>query len=159
MPPPVVQTSTGAGHGGRQRQDAMKSPALEGRLECKTHDAAGGERVRTPSDLSFDTSKRARWTLTAWLQARRFVAVPLTPTKTPSRCSSHGRLAAHWACHRIWRMAHASAVVAIEARTVMGMLNNPIYRIKIHRERGMLWFEHPTQGSMPGGWMTEDAGT
>ncbi|CAJ1357502.1 unnamed protein product [Effrenium voratum] len=42
--------------------------------------------------------------------------------------------------------------------TVMGMLNNPIYRIKIHRERGMLWFEHPTQGSMPGGWMTEDAG-
>ncbi|CAJ1396652.1 unnamed protein product [Effrenium voratum] len=42
--------------------------------------------------------------------------------------------------------------------SVMGMLNNPIYRIKIHRERGMLWFEHPTQGSMPGGWMTEDAG-
>eukprot|EP00438_Fugacium_kawagutii_P012430 Skav201772 [mRNA] locus=scaffold2375:29483:33783:- [translate_table: standard] len=42
--------------------------------------------------------------------------------------------------------------------TVMGMLNNPIYRIKIHRENGMLWFEHPTQGSMPGGWMTDQAG-
>ena len=47
--------------------------------------------------------------------------------------------------------------------TVMGMLNNPIYRIKIHREadaegRDMLWFEHPTQGSMPGGWMTDAAG-
>ena len=42
--------------------------------------------------------------------------------------------------------------------TVMGMLNNPIYRIKIHRENGMMWFEHPTQGSMPGGWMTDTAG-
>ena len=42
--------------------------------------------------------------------------------------------------------------------TVMGMLNNPIYRIKIHREKGMMWFEHPTQGSMPGGWMTATAG-
>ena len=47
--------------------------------------------------------------------------------------------------------------------TVMGMLNNPIYRIKIHREadaegRDMIWFEHPTQGSMPGGWMTDAAG-
>ena len=42
--------------------------------------------------------------------------------------------------------------------TVMGMLNNPIYRIKIHRENNMLWFEHPTQGSMPGGWMTDQAG-
>eukprot|EP00438_Fugacium_kawagutii_P008612 Skav234208 [mRNA] locus=scaffold2795:104843:106986:- [translate_table: standard] len=42
---------------------------------------------------------------------------------------------------------------------VMGMLNNPIYRIKIHRgTNGMMWFEHPTQGSMPGGWMTDDAG-
>ncbi|CAE7742023.1 NITA [Symbiodinium sp. CCMP2592] len=42
--------------------------------------------------------------------------------------------------------------------TVMGMLNNPIYRIKIHREGGRIWFEHPTQGSMPGGWMTDQAG-
>ena len=42
--------------------------------------------------------------------------------------------------------------------TVMGMLNNSIYRIKIHRENGMIWFEHPTQGSMPGGWMTDTAG-
>ena len=42
--------------------------------------------------------------------------------------------------------------------TVMGMLNNPIYRIKIHRKDDLLWFEHPTQGSMPGGWMTDQAG-
>jgi len=42
--------------------------------------------------------------------------------------------------------------------TVMGMLNNPIYRIKIHREGSRMWFEHPTQGSMPGGWMTDQAG-
>ena len=42
--------------------------------------------------------------------------------------------------------------------TVMGMLNNPIYRIKIHREDNRMWFEHPTQGSMPGGWMTDQAG-
>ena len=40
----------------------------------------------------------------------------------------------------------------------MGMLNNPIYRIKIHREGSRMWFEHPTQGSMPGGWMTDQAG-
>ena len=45
----------------------------------------------------------------------------------------------------------------------MGMLHNAIYRIKIHREKSsdgdMIWFEHPTQGSNPGGWMTDSAGT
>ena len=46
----------------------------------------------------------------------------------------------------------------------MGMLHNAIYRIKIHREKSshgqdMIWFEHPTQGSNPGGWMTDTAGT
>ena len=46
----------------------------------------------------------------------------------------------------------------------MGMLNNPIYRVKIHREKDkdgqdMIWFEHPTQGSNPGGWMTDAAGS
>jgi nitrate reductase (NAD(P)H) len=46
---------------------------------------------------------------------------------------------------------------------VMGMLNNPIFRIKIHHiehnDAKAIWFEHPTMpGSEAGGWMTEDAG-
>lgn len=60
-------------------------------------------------------------------------------------------------CCRAWDSNQNSQPVQL-TWTVMGMLNNPIYRIKIHRERGMTWFEHPTQGSMPGGWMTDAAG-
>lgn len=37
---------------------------------------------------------------------------------------------------------------------VLGMMNNPWYRVVIHREGDALRFEHPTQpASMPGGWM------
>ena len=37
---------------------------------------------------------------------------------------------------------------------VLGMMNNPWYRIAINRERDYLRFEHPTQPAlMPGGWM------
>lgn len=38
--------------------------------------------------------------------------------------------------------------------SVLGMMNNPWYRIAIHEENGVLRFEHPTQPAlMPGGWM------
>ncbi|KAJ4354211.1 uncharacterized protein N0V89_005945 [Didymosphaeria variabile] len=38
--------------------------------------------------------------------------------------------------------------------SVLGMMNNPWFRVAIHNERGVLRFEHPTQPAlMPGGWM------
>ncbi len=38
--------------------------------------------------------------------------------------------------------------------SVLGMMNNPWYRVVIHREGHHLRFEHPTQPAlMPGGWM------
>ncbi|XWW95084.1 hypothetical protein V2A60_003035 [Cordyceps javanica] len=38
--------------------------------------------------------------------------------------------------------------------SVLGMMNNPWFRVVIHRENGTLRFEHPTQPAlMPGGWM------
>lgn len=38
--------------------------------------------------------------------------------------------------------------------SVLGMMNNPWYRIAIHKEHNMLRFEHPTQPALiPGGWM------
>jgi nitrate reductase (NAD(P)H) len=38
--------------------------------------------------------------------------------------------------------------------SVLGMMNNPWFRIAIHKENGQLRFEHPTQPAlMPGGWM------
>lgn len=38
--------------------------------------------------------------------------------------------------------------------SVLGMMNNPWFRVKITRENGVLRFEHPTQPAMiPGGWM------
>ncbi|KAF2472992.1 nitrate reductase [Lindgomyces ingoldianus] len=38
--------------------------------------------------------------------------------------------------------------------SVLGMMNNPYYRIVIHSENGSLRFEHPTQPALlPGGWM------
>ncbi|KAI1338530.1 hypothetical protein F5Y15DRAFT_120568 [Xylariaceae sp. FL0016] len=38
--------------------------------------------------------------------------------------------------------------------SVLGMMNNPWYRIVIHKEGHSLKFEHPTQPAlMPGGWM------
>jgi nitrate reductase (NAD(P)H) len=38
--------------------------------------------------------------------------------------------------------------------SVLGMMNNPWYRVAIHKEHGGLRFEHPTQPAlMPGGWM------
>eukprot|EP00931_Biecheleriopsis_adriatica_P040108 TRINITY_DN2294_c0_g1_i6.p1 TRINITY_DN2294_c0_g1~~TRINITY_DN2294_c0_g1_i6.p1 ORF type:complete len:888 (+),score=173.87 TRINITY_DN2294_c0_g1_i6:53-2716(+) len=44
---------------------------------------------------------------------------------------------------------------------VMGMMNNCIFRIKVHRldDGSGVWFEHPTMpGNQSGGWMTENAG-
>jgi nitrate reductase (NAD(P)H) len=38
--------------------------------------------------------------------------------------------------------------------SVLGMMNNPWFRVVIHNEGGELRFEHPTQPAlMPGGWM------
>jgi nitrate reductase (NAD(P)H) len=38
--------------------------------------------------------------------------------------------------------------------SVLGMMNNPWFRVTIHNENGVLRFEHPTQPAlMPGGWM------
>nr|UDL09448.1 nitrate reductase [Ampelomyces quisqualis] len=38
--------------------------------------------------------------------------------------------------------------------SVLGMMNNPWFRIAIHKEANTLRFEHPTQPAlMPGGWM------
>jgi nitrate reductase (NAD(P)H) len=38
--------------------------------------------------------------------------------------------------------------------SVLGMMNNPWYRVVVHKEAGTLRFEHPTQPAlMPGGWM------
>jgi nitrate reductase (NAD(P)H) len=38
--------------------------------------------------------------------------------------------------------------------SVLGMMNNPWFRVAIHNEEGTLRFEHPTQPAlMPGGWM------
>ncbi|KAF2122282.1 nitrate reductase [Lophiotrema nucula] len=38
--------------------------------------------------------------------------------------------------------------------SVLGMMNNPWFRVAIHNENGQLRFEHPTQPALqPGGWM------
>jgi nitrate reductase (NAD(P)H) len=38
--------------------------------------------------------------------------------------------------------------------SVLGMMNNPWFRVVIHRDAGSLRFEHPTQPALiPGGWM------
>ena len=38
--------------------------------------------------------------------------------------------------------------------SVLGMMNNPWFRVVVHNENGVLRFEHPTQPAlMPGGWM------
>ena len=38
--------------------------------------------------------------------------------------------------------------------SVLGMMNNPWYRVAVHNEHGKLRFEHPTQPALlPGGWM------
>jgi nitrate reductase (NAD(P)H) len=38
--------------------------------------------------------------------------------------------------------------------SVLGMMNNPWFRIAVHNENGVLRFEHPTQPALiPGGWM------
>lgn len=38
--------------------------------------------------------------------------------------------------------------------SVLGMMNNPWYRIVVHHEQGSVRFEHPTQPALiPGGWM------
>ncbi|KJZ78098.1 Nitrate reductase [Hirsutella minnesotensis 3608] len=38
--------------------------------------------------------------------------------------------------------------------SVLGMMNNPWFRVVIHKEEGGLRFEHPTQPALkPGGWM------
>lgn len=38
--------------------------------------------------------------------------------------------------------------------SVLGMMNNPWYRVVVHRDGGELRFEHPTQPALqPGGWM------
>lgn len=38
--------------------------------------------------------------------------------------------------------------------SVLGMMNNPWFRVVVHNENGTLRFEHPTQPAlMPGGWM------
>lgn len=38
--------------------------------------------------------------------------------------------------------------------SVLGMMNNPWFRVAIHHEGGSIRFEHPTQPAlMPGGWM------
>ncbi|XP_044721989.1 mo-co oxidoreductase domain-containing protein [Hirsutella rhossiliensis] len=42
--------------------------------------------------------------------------------------------------------------------SVLGMMNNPWFRVVIHKEGTTLRFEHPTQpGLMPGGWMERKA--
>ncbi|KAJ4390580.1 hypothetical protein N0V93_004176 [Gnomoniopsis smithogilvyi] len=38
--------------------------------------------------------------------------------------------------------------------SVLGMMNNPWYRVVVHREGGEIWFEHPTQPLLQSlGWM------
>ena len=37
--------------------------------------------------------------------------------------------------------------------SVLGMMNNPWFRVAITKENGVLKFEHPTHPSKPGGWM------
>lgn len=37
--------------------------------------------------------------------------------------------------------------------SVLGMMNNPWFRVTITKENGVLKFEHPTHPTMPGGWM------
>lgn len=38
--------------------------------------------------------------------------------------------------------------------SMLGMMNNPWYRVTISQESGYLHFEHATQpGLLPGGWM------
>ncbi|KAH8426186.1 nitrate reductase NiaD [Aspergillus melleus] len=37
--------------------------------------------------------------------------------------------------------------------SVLGMMNNPWFRVTITKENGILKFEHPTHPTMPGGWM------
>lgn len=62
-------------------------------------------------------------------------------------------------------MEHSDAILvramdealAIQPRdmywSVLGMMNNPWFRVTITREDGKLKFEHPTHPTKPGGWM------
>ncbi|KAJ1618068.1 Oxidoreductase, molybdopterin-binding domain-containing protein [Pavlovales sp. CCMP2436] len=69
-------------------------------------------------------------------------------------------LAAKEVCCRAWDN-HMNTQPNHLTWNVMGMLNNPIFRIKIHRSYARtsvseLRFEHPTMpGKQPGGWMVE----
>lgn len=65
-------------------------------------------------------------------------------------------------CVRAWD-ASMNTMPEFPTWNVMGMMNNPWFRVRIHRQsrpngRDVLVFEHPTQlGKLKGGWMTKDA--
>ncbi|KAK1236734.1 hypothetical protein PQX77_000090 [Marasmius sp. AFHP31] len=88
-----------------------------------------------------------------------------------------GRLSMDWRetcfCWCFWNLDIATAELAVASDilvramdeamcimprdmywSVLGMMNNPWYRIAIHNDHGSLRFEHPTRpGFLPGGWM------
>ncbi|KUF98977.1 Signal peptidase complex catalytic subunit SEC11C [Phytophthora nicotianae] len=67
-------------------------------------------------------------------------------------------LRAREVCARAWDSS-MNLMPEFPTWNVMGMMNNPWYRVKIHHEQGTntLRFEHPTQaGNQKGGWMTKE---
>lgn len=67
-------------------------------------------------------------------------------------------LRAREVCVRAWDSS-MNLMPEFPTWNVMGMMNNPWYRVKIHHEEATnsLRFEHPTQaGNQKGGWMTKD---
>ncbi|GMF28740.1 unnamed protein product [Phytophthora lilii] len=67
-------------------------------------------------------------------------------------------LGAREVCVRAWDSS-MNLMPEFATWNVMGMMNNPWYRVKIHHEEDTkkLRFEHPTQaGNQKGGWMTKD---
>eukprot|EP00644_Phytophthora_capsici_P005116 jgi/Phyca11/524943/estExt2_fgenesh1_pm.C_PHYCAscaffold_10159 len=67
-------------------------------------------------------------------------------------------LRAREVCVRAWDSS-MNLMPEFPTWNVMGMMNNPWYRVKIHHEKDTktLRFEHPTQaGNQKGGWMTKE---
>ncbi|KAG1691168.1 hypothetical protein DVH05_027243 [Phytophthora capsici] len=67
-------------------------------------------------------------------------------------------LRARQVCVRAWDSS-MNLMPEFPTWNVMGMMNNPWYRVKIHHEKDTktLRFEHPTQaGNQKGGWMTKE---
>jgi len=131
--------------------------------------AGGGKRV-TRVEITLDKGK-------TWVLANIDYPEDLYRLASEGETLYGGRLDMAWRehcfCWCFWELdipltdLHAADDIMVRAMddsmmiqprdmywSVLGMMNNPWYRLVIHREGHSLRFEHPTQPAlMPGGWM------